>query len=152
VNLPQRLTSIDMNLKYYATFDVLQSVITCRPMFFRYDLNFLSPRDNELLSVEDGPGLRWLIGIPDRLVFVLGRMNTILEDRRNYIDPKTVEELESEIQACKPAMWKGSGEDLTLMVGRIAVQDSWRLAGYVYLYMVGRSLSLPVVRSLVECN
>ncbi|CAE6457345.1 unnamed protein product [Rhizoctonia solani] len=135
VNLPRRLTSVEINLKYYATFDVLQSALTCRPMLFRYDLELLSPKYSELLDLADGPGLRWFIGVPDRLVFVLGKMNTLLEDHGNRIDSKTVQELEKEIRACKSVAWKSTGEEAALAIGRTAVQESWRLAGYVYLYM-----------------
>ncbi|KAG8725760.1 hypothetical protein FRC11_001553, partial [Ceratobasidium sp. 423] len=137
VNLPQRLTSIEVNLKYFATFDVLQGVLTHRPMFFRYDLNFLSPRHEELLNADNGPGLRWLIGVPDHLVFIFAKMNTLLEDFGNCMDSDSemVQELERDIEACKPVISSGTGEDPALNVGRVVVQQSWRLAGYVYLYM-----------------
>ncbi|KAG8757605.1 hypothetical protein FRC11_004432 [Ceratobasidium sp. 423] len=137
VNLPQRLTSIEVNLKYFATFDVLQGVLTHRPMLFRYDLNFLSPRHEELLNADDGPGLRWLIGVPDRLVFIFAKMNTLLEDFENCMDSdlEMVKELERDIEACEPVISSDTGEDPALKVGRVVVQQSWQLAGYVYLYM-----------------
>ncbi|CAE6495350.1 unnamed protein product [Rhizoctonia solani] len=138
VNLPQKLTStglLDLNLKYYATFDVIQSVITHRPMFFRYNLDFISPQDEELLDAENGPGLRWLIGVPDRLVFVLGKMNNLFEDYGNHVDPGMVRELEEDIEACKPIIFSNQEDDPNLVLGRLVVQESWRLLGYVYLYM-----------------
>ncbi|KAH7345497.1 hypothetical protein B0J17DRAFT_713070 [Rhizoctonia solani] len=138
VNLPRTLTSvgpIQLNLQYYATFDVLLSVITYHPMLFRYDLDFLSQKDEELLNAENGPGLRWLIGVPDRLVFVLGKMNTLLEECGNCMDPKVIQELEEDIRACNPAGSSRPGDDPALLVGRLMVQESWRLVGYVYLFM-----------------
>ncbi|CUA78539.1 hypothetical protein RSOLAG22IIIB_07148 [Rhizoctonia solani] len=138
VNLPEKLVStglIDLNLKFYATFDVLQSVITHRPMFFRYDLEFFSSQYEALLDAENGPGLRFLFGIPDRLVFVLGKMNTLLEDHGNCLKPELVRELEDDIDACKPVASVGPEEAPNLLLARFVVQDSWRLAGYVYLYM-----------------
>ncbi|KDN46940.1 hypothetical protein RSAG8_04017, partial [Rhizoctonia solani AG-8 WAC10335] len=76
VNLPRILTSFDVHLKLYATMDVLLSAITSRPMYFRYDLEFPSWMVEEFLNADDVPGLRWLIGVPDRLIVTLARMNT----------------------------------------------------------------------------
>ncbi|KAH7345520.1 hypothetical protein B0J17DRAFT_42332 [Rhizoctonia solani] len=149
VNLPQRLTTINPHLQYYPTLDVLQSIITHRPMFFRYDLRFLSSQDRELLQSDDGPGLRWLYGVPDRLMIVLARMNTLFEDFANRVGLETVLELEKDIAACSPVMLADLGTDPILSVGRMIVQESWKLAAQVYLYMglCGRdSLNARVVQ------
>ncbi|CAE6457329.1 unnamed protein product [Rhizoctonia solani] len=138
VNLPARLIATQVNLKFYATSDVLQSVITHRPMLFRYDIEFLSPEDEILLNQTDGPGLRWLYGVPDRLVIILARMNVLLEDHGSCIDPENIQKIEKEILACKPLISSGIGEDPILKIGRAMMQESWRLAAYVYLYMVGQ--------------
>ncbi|CAE6504633.1 unnamed protein product [Rhizoctonia solani] len=136
VNLPRVLTTINIHLQFYATLDVLQSVLTHRPMFFRYDLDFLSPRDEELVNAEDGPGLRWLYGVPDRLMITLAKMNTLLEDFGCCVDAGRVRELEKEIEAFAPVIGSSAGTDPILNIGRVMVQESWRLAAYVYLYMV----------------
>ncbi|KAF8747213.1 hypothetical protein RHS02_00353, partial [Rhizoctonia solani] len=136
VNLPRALIN-DVNIQYYVTMDVLQSVITSRPMHFRYDLDFLSSRDEETLNSDDGPRfkLRWLYGIPDRLVVTFARMNTLLEDYGNCVDPEKVREVENEIAGCKlPACSQtrfGSNESF----GRVMAHEVWKLAAYVYLYM-----------------
>ncbi|CAE6411667.1 unnamed protein product [Rhizoctonia solani] len=135
VNLPRRLTANDLDLKQYVTFDILLSIVTHRPMFFRYDLDFLSPQDEELLNADDGRGLRWMYGVPDRLVVTLARMNTLLEDYGSYVSPEVVQQLETEIGACETVVWSGPGVDPTLNVGRMMVQESWKLAARVYLYM-----------------
>ncbi|KAH7345494.1 hypothetical protein B0J17DRAFT_640083 [Rhizoctonia solani] len=135
VNLPQRLVGREVNLKLYPTYDILTSMITHRPMFFQYDLEFLSPQDEVLLSAENGPGFSWSIGIPDRLVVVLAKMNTFLENHGDCMDPGVVLALEKEIGACKPIISSNPGGDPSLTVGRLVVQESWRLTGYTYLYM-----------------
>ncbi|CAE6424993.1 unnamed protein product [Rhizoctonia solani] len=140
VNLPQRLTAFEMNLKYFATLDVLQGTLTHRPMFFRYDLTFLSPLHEELLDLDEGPGLRWLHGVPDRLIYVLAKMNTLFEDHGSCVASEKIQELEGDIEACKPVVYSSTEDDLPLKVGRIVVQESWRLAAYVYLYMASRGL------------
>ncbi|KAJ1311918.1 hypothetical protein OPQ81_010378 [Rhizoctonia solani] len=104
-------------------------------MFFRYDLSVPSQQDEELLNADDGPGLRWLIGLPDKLLLVLARMNTLLENPGSHADRRVVRELEEDLGAFKPCISCVPGDDPVLVVGRLAVQESWRLAGYVYLYM-----------------
>ncbi|CAE6449286.1 unnamed protein product [Rhizoctonia solani] len=98
--------------------------------------NILSPQDEELLDADDRPGLRLSIGVPDRLVIALARINILLEDHGSCVDQKMVQELKTEItRACKPVDSSSPEDDPALMVGKITVQESWRLVGYVYLYM-----------------
>ncbi|CAE6382066.1 unnamed protein product [Rhizoctonia solani] len=135
VNLPGILTGFEVHLKLYATMDVLLSAVTSRPMFFRYNLEPPSPQAEALLNSEDGPGLRWLAGVPDRLIVTFARMNTLLEDYGNRVDPEIVQELEEEILACATTCYSGPAADPVLVLGRIVVQESWKLVAYIYLYM-----------------
>ncbi|KAG8703723.1 hypothetical protein FRC11_010484, partial [Ceratobasidium sp. 423] len=135
VNLPRILTSFDVHLKLYATMDVLLSAVTHRPMFFRYSLEFPSQLVEDLLNSDDGPGLRWLAGVPDRLIVTLARMNTYLEDYGNKLDPARVEALEKEIASCSTSFPSSNGSDPALTLGRIVVQEGWRLVALIYLYM-----------------
>ncbi|CAE6475114.1 unnamed protein product [Rhizoctonia solani] len=135
VNLAQRLAAVQVNLKYYVSFDILLSVITHRPMLFRYDLNFLSQQDEESLNEDDGPGMRWSIGIPARLVFAFARINTLMENLGDCIDQEVLRDLKGEIGSCKPIISYSPGDDPALTVGKLMVQESWKLAGYIYLYM-----------------
>ncbi|CAE6504139.1 unnamed protein product [Rhizoctonia solani] len=134
VNLPRVLTT-NSYLQSYATLDILLSTITYRPMFFRYDLDYISPHHEELINAENGPGLRWLYGVPDPLMITLARMNTLLEDFGGRLDTGRVRKLEREIGAFKPVYSMDARTDPILNIGRVAVQESWRLAAYVYLYM-----------------
>jgi hypothetical protein len=106
-------------------------------MFFRYDLNFLSPQVEELIKREQGIGLCWVYGVPNHLLFIIARMNMILEDYGSAVDRKTVEEIENAIETCTTLLPSGTTADPVLNMGRIMVQESWKLAAYVYLYMVG---------------
>ncbi|CAE6443308.1 unnamed protein product [Rhizoctonia solani] len=135
VNFPRLLITPNIDLQYYATLDILQSFLTHRPMFFRYDLNFLSPQIEELVKLDQGPGLRWLYGIPNRVMLILARMNTLLEDYGDFIDKEQVRELEDDIGACAFLLPSSINADPALNMGRMMVQESWKLAAYVYLYM-----------------
>ncbi|CAE6481154.1 unnamed protein product [Rhizoctonia solani] len=135
VNFPRLLITPNINIQYYATLDILQSCLTHRPMFFRYDLTFISPQIEELIKLDQGPGLRWLYGIPNRIMLVLAKMNTLLEDFGSCIDKEVAKELEDDIGACTSILPSSANTDPTLNMARMMVQESWKLAAYVYLYM-----------------
>ncbi|CAE6445327.1 unnamed protein product, partial [Rhizoctonia solani] len=137
INLRRCLYKLDVHLKHYASLDILQSAITHRPMFFRYDLDFLSPQEEEdIHKFGTRTGLRWLYGLPDQLTFVLARINNLFEDFGDRADPATIQALEKEIAACRPVISAGPGIDPIMNIGRATVQESWIMAARVYLYMV----------------
>ncbi|GAB1526376.1 hypothetical protein RhiTH_009543 [Rhizoctonia solani] len=124
----------EIELKYFVTLDVLLSLITHRPMFFRYDLDFYSSEVEDLINSSHGPGLRWSHGLPDRLTVVLSGFSTILEQAIG-ISSEQVEELEGEIDKCQVIITPESVLNPDLMIGRIAVQEVWKYAARIYLYM-----------------
>ncbi|CAE6443274.1 unnamed protein product [Rhizoctonia solani] len=136
VNLPRALTS-NVNIQYYVTMDVLQSVVTHRPMFFRYNLEFLYPQVEEFLRTGGGPWnkMMWMYGIPDRLIVTFAKINILLEDFGNQVDPESVKELENEIESCRPIAWFDTGTHSAQVLGKSVMYESWKLAAYVYLYM-----------------
>ncbi|CAE6483727.1 unnamed protein product, partial [Rhizoctonia solani] len=133
VNLPSLLTTIDISLQSYVTHDILLSMLTHRPMFFRYDVTYPPHLSDASFNTEDGPGLRWLYGVPDWLMVILARMNTLLEDYGSCLDPGVAKGLEEEIRSKR--MIVAGGVDPSLSMGRIVVQESWRFAALVYLFM-----------------
>ncbi|KEP44955.1 putative fungal zn(2)-cys(6) binuclear cluster domain protein, partial [Rhizoctonia solani 123E] len=135
VNLRRCLTALDVQLKCYACLDVLQSLITHRPMFFRYTSDVLSPQEEHIMKSSKGTGLRWMYGVPDQLMFTLAKMNGLFEDFGNRVSPEKIKELEQEITACRPVVSIGCEEDPILNLGRIMVQEAWVMAARVYLYM-----------------
>lgn len=134
INLPSLMTGTNLSLQYYAMLDILLSAMTGRPMFFEYNVTFTPQIDKSVFSLEDGPGLRWLYGVPDRLVITLARMNTLLEAFGSHVDPRTVKELEAEIGDFEPVV--SASVDPVLTIRRLVVQECWRQAGFIYLYMV----------------
>ncbi|CEL61362.1 hypothetical protein RSOLAG1IB_09965 [Rhizoctonia solani AG-1 IB] len=135
VNFPRLLLTPNINLPCYALVDILQSFLTGRPMFFRYDLNFSLPQIEEVIKLDQGVGLRWLYGIPSQIILILARINTILEDHGSTIDEEQVRELGEDIGACASFLPSSINADPTLNMGRLMVQESWKLVAYVYLYM-----------------
>ncbi|KAF8760773.1 hypothetical protein RHS01_01310 [Rhizoctonia solani] len=133
VHLPSLLLNIDVSLRYYATMDVLFSVITNRPMFFRYDATFTENITESMMYIENHLGLQWLYGVPDRLVVTLARMNALREDLGSYVEDKYIRELEAEIASFRVVL--GFSGDPSLTMARMVVQECWRQAAYMYLYM-----------------
>ncbi|KAF8761642.1 hypothetical protein RHS01_01298 [Rhizoctonia solani] len=147
-NLPRILMAPEIELKYFVTLDVLLSLITHRPMFFRYDLDFYSSEVEDLINSSHGPGLRWSHGLPDRLTVVLSGFSTILEQAIG-ISSEQVEELEAEIDKCQVIITPESVLNPDLMIGRIAVQEVWKYAARIYLYMIGLASPSPKDRSVI---
>ncbi|KAG8710738.1 hypothetical protein FRC11_004177, partial [Ceratobasidium sp. 423] len=132
VNLPTLLTTMVVPLRHYGAFDVLLGVLTGRPMFFRYDVEFTPETPESLFFLEDGPGIRWAYGVPDRLMLTFAKMNALLEDFGSYVGKEVVDGLDEEIKRMKPFVGQSTEP---LSVARVAVQESWLLAALIYLYM-----------------
>ncbi|KAL5641761.1 hypothetical protein ACGC1H_002020 [Rhizoctonia solani] len=133
VNLPSLLSNINVGLQYYATVDVLLSAVISRPMNFRYDTAYASGVYGSILDLENGPGTRWVYGVPDRLLILFARMNTLLEEFGSGVDPRMIRELETEIKEAKAIVVAST--DPSLAIGRLVVQECWRQVAYIYLYM-----------------
>ncbi|KAG8697938.1 hypothetical protein FRC11_014732, partial [Ceratobasidium sp. 423] len=133
INLPTLLATINLSLQYYSTLDVLLGVLTGRPMFFRYDVNFTPETPESLFLLENGPGLRWLYGVPDRLLLTFAKMNALFEDFGPRVRREFVDELEVEIKSLQPIVI--SSAEPNLFVKRLVVQQCWFLAALLYLYM-----------------
>ncbi|KAF8678718.1 hypothetical protein RHS04_05070 [Rhizoctonia solani] len=133
VHLPSLLLQSNLSLRYFATFDILMSVIMNRPMFFRYDVAFTQDVPESKMHIQDYLGMQWFYGVPDRLVITLARMNALREDCGDCVDTATIRELELEIAGFRPVL--GLSEEPSLLVSRLVVQECWRQAAYIYLYM-----------------
>ncbi|CAE6449884.1 unnamed protein product [Rhizoctonia solani] len=113
--------------------DVLLSILTVRPMFFRYTVRFTPEAPESLFSRGGLPSLRCMFGIPDRLVMTFAHMNGLFEDFGSYVPKHMTDELEQDIKRMKPIL-RVSTEPF-LMIGRMVVQQAWFQAALIYLYM-----------------
>ncbi|CAE7142470.1 unnamed protein product [Rhizoctonia solani] len=133
VNLPTLLTTGIYDLHHYSNLDILLGVVTGRPMFFRYTVNFTPKAPESLFFHVGSAGMRALHGVPDRLVMIFAQMNGLYEDFGSHVPHRIVDELEQEIQNLKPVL-APSTEPL-VAIGRAAVQECWFQAALIYLYM-----------------
>ncbi|CAE6471314.1 unnamed protein product [Rhizoctonia solani] len=133
VNLPTLLTTTSIILQHYAMMDVLIGVLTGRPMFFRYTVQFTPEVPESLFSRVEAVGLRWTYGVPDRLIVMFAQMNGLYEDFGSHVPKHIADELEDKIKHMKPVITISTEPFLT--VGRMAVQQAWFQAALIYLYM-----------------
>ncbi|KAH7334756.1 hypothetical protein B0J17DRAFT_89162 [Rhizoctonia solani] len=133
VHLPSLLLQNNLSLRYYSTFDILMSVITNRPMFFRYNVSFTPELPESKMHIQDYLGMQWFYGVPDRLIVTLARMNALREDYGDCVDPAIIRELELEIGSFRPIL--GKLDEPMLAVSKLVVQECWRQAALIYLYM-----------------
>ncbi|KAJ1306057.1 hypothetical protein OPQ81_010770 [Rhizoctonia solani] len=133
VHLPSLLLQKDLSLRYYSTFDILMSVIMNRPMFFRYNVSFTPDLPESKMHIQDYFGMQWFYGVPDRLVVTLARINALREDYGDCVDATIIRELELEIGSFRPVL--GTSDEPILVVSRLIVQECWRQAAFIYLYM-----------------
>ncbi|CUA70993.1 hypothetical protein RSOLAG22IIIB_09274 [Rhizoctonia solani] len=113
--------------------DALLSMLTVRPMFFRYTARFTPDVPEPLFSRPDVPSLRCTFGIPDRLVMAFALMNGLFEDFGSYVPKHITDELEQDIKRMEPIV--GVSTEPFLMIGRMVAQQAWFQAALIYLYM-----------------
>ncbi|CAE6441981.1 unnamed protein product [Rhizoctonia solani] len=128
IDLSSKLTHTDICLRHFTLLDVLFSVTTLRPMLFRYNTHF----DKEFRDRED-VGMQWFNGIPGEFILIMARINMLLTDRWATVEPGVIAEIEQQLKDFKST--PGKSPDAYLMVARLAVQECWRLAVLVHLYM-----------------
>ncbi|KAF8752250.1 hypothetical protein RHS01_07980 [Rhizoctonia solani] len=112
VNLPNILTSPGLNLQHFAATDVLISVATARPMFFKYDVKCTPQTYAQLLKGDYG--LRWLHGAPDHFIVLLAWINALYEEYGTNVDPMYIAEIENQVRSTDTKLGpvRSSADDL----------------------------------------
>lgn len=122
----------NVSLRRFAVMDIVMATCLSRPMLFRYNVCYDREFCNGIFVVEH-MGLQWLNGIPDQIVLILARMNMLRDDFAPNVDPGVADEIAQELReftSVPPAT-----TDAYLQVARFAIQEFWRLAMSIYLYM-----------------
>jgi hypothetical protein len=82
-------------------------------------------------------GLQWKFGIPDQFILLFGYMDGLKENATataTPVDPRVIEQIEEDISRIIIPPCKG--RDASLAIGRMVVQECWRKAVFIYMYMV----------------
>ncbi|KAJ1303719.1 hypothetical protein OPQ81_008144 [Rhizoctonia solani] len=133
VNLPGAILSNSINIRHFATTDVIISITTGRPMIFRYDITY-PPGVLEL--IKKGYGMQFLHGVADQYIVILAHINVLAEELepRAPVSPELVTEIESQIREVEVSAERLA--DPVATIWKFTVRECWRLTMYVYLYMV----------------
>ncbi|KAH7345547.1 hypothetical protein B0J17DRAFT_42801 [Rhizoctonia solani] len=130
----------------YAYIDILFSVTSDMPTLFRYEVSIPSIQRSNTYGASQGDGIiQWLHGIPNQLVLLFAHMKSLQGDGLTP-DGDTVVSLERAIHELPP--FDGSSSDRFLAIIRSVVQECWRQAALIYLYMAvcGDSSDTPRVK------
>ncbi|KEP51226.1 putative fungal Zn(2)-cys(6) binuclear cluster domain protein [Rhizoctonia solani 123E] len=132
VNLPRAVLSPSINIRHFATTDIIMSITTGRPLLFRYDVTY--PPDI-LEQFQDGRyGMQWLHGIADQYIVLLARINVLFEEFGPGISPRYIAEIEDQIH--EVATFTERSSDPVVTIWKFAVRECWKLTMFIYLYMV----------------
>jgi hypothetical protein len=124
----------NLNLQHFATADVMRSLITGKPTYFRYDVPFSLDLCNQMHQLRDTHSLQWLRGVPDESILLFAWINNLCETpgaSKNQELITWIEEIVPRIQI--PVSQIG---DPLLRIAKAVAQESWRFVVLIYLYMV----------------
>ncbi|CUA77220.1 hypothetical protein RSOLAG22IIIB_12625 [Rhizoctonia solani] len=133
INLPTLFATTIPAVHYYVMMDAILGMLTVRPMFFRYTIRFTPEAPESLFSRAERRSLVCAFGISDQLIMTFAYMNGLLEDFGSCVPQYLTDELEQDIKRMKPIV--GVSTEPFLMIGRMAVQQTWFQAALIYLYM-----------------
>ncbi|CAE6482330.1 unnamed protein product, partial [Rhizoctonia solani] len=133
VYLPRIMRNPPFSLLYFVALDVTMSVTSGRPMLCNYDPGFSLELSDQLLQSDNNYGFQWLFGAPDQYILLLARINTLYERQGVSLEPYVLDQIAEDLSKLRFPLAKSP--DPALMVTRTAVQEGWRQAMYVYLYM-----------------
>ncbi|KAH7339130.1 hypothetical protein B0J17DRAFT_402559 [Rhizoctonia solani] len=123
-------------LWHFVELDILFSVSSDMPMLFRYEVDIPHSQSSDpsqsVAAIQSEGIVPWLHGVPNQIVLLLTKMKAIREDGLTP-NGKTVAALERDIRDFQP--YSGSSSERFLAVMRFVVQECWRQAAYIYLYM-----------------
>ncbi|KAF8705184.1 hypothetical protein RHS03_05692, partial [Rhizoctonia solani] len=145
INLPNILLNPNLNLRHFATLDIMASVTTGQPTYCRYEVPFSIELCEQVYQQQDTIGLQWLHGIPDQFILLFAWIMSLCEIPGTGKDTELVTWIETIVPQINVTTSQ-SGDPL-LHIRRIAVQECWRFAVLIYLYMAfcGASASDPRV-------
>ncbi|CAE6493193.1 unnamed protein product [Rhizoctonia solani] len=120
-------------LRHYAEIDITFSVVSGMPTLFQYEVTIASSQYSNPYQASQGEGIiQWLHGIPNQLLLSFAKMKSMHQDG---VTPnrETITLLERDLQEFPS--FSGFSSDRFLAIIRCVVQECWRQAAFVYLYM-----------------
>ncbi|KEP50418.1 fungal-specific transcription factor domain protein [Rhizoctonia solani 123E] len=142
IHLQSLLLQPIISLRHYAIVDIFSCVAVERNMLFHYDSSCDANLSQPTIEFAAEPGLQWLHGIPNTIVIAFARINMLRE--QGFDEPQVVAEIESMLR-CFVAIPSVSSDPF-LTVARVMVQECWRQAAFIYLYMAACNVNADDAR------
>ncbi|CAE6468855.1 unnamed protein product [Rhizoctonia solani] len=135
INLPNILLDPSLNLRYFATMDIILSITNGRSTRFQYEVPFSLELCEQVYRWQllGNYGSQWLYGLPDQFIMLLAWINTLSETPGAGDNSELIAWIEEQLPQIRIAIDE-AGEPL-LRIGRMVVQECWRFAVFIYLYM-----------------
>ncbi|CEL53260.1 hypothetical protein RSOLAG1IB_06227 [Rhizoctonia solani AG-1 IB] len=130
------LLNPSVNLRHFVVADVVTSITTGRSLLCRYHVPWSLDLCKRFTKTGEDQGLQWKFGIPDQFILLFGYMDGLKENATataTPVDPRVIEQIEEDISRIIIPPCKG--RDASLAIGRMVVQECWRKAVFIYMYM-----------------
>ncbi|CAE7145501.1 unnamed protein product [Rhizoctonia solani] len=134
VNLANIVLQANLNLRHFSIIDIIQSVTTGLPTYIQYEVSFSLDLCERIYQLQDSIGLQWLHGFPDQFILLFAWIISLCKTPEVGNDMAVVAWIETNLPRIRIAIDE-SGDPL-LRIGRMVVQECWRFAVLIYLYMV----------------
>jgi hypothetical protein len=122
-----------LNLRHFAYSDVFAGVIGAQTTYFQYEVPFSLELCERMYQEQDNYGMQWLYGVPDQFIMLFAWINSLCESPENDNNLELVAWIETNLPQIKLRVDESS--DPLLRIGRMMVQECWRQAVLIYLYM-----------------
>ncbi|KAH7323350.1 hypothetical protein B0J17DRAFT_240932 [Rhizoctonia solani] len=127
VSFPRTLSAPRYELKRFVMYDTAAALVLGVPPLVEYGYDCECDPTSH--------GLEWIHGVPVALVQIISQINSWRAGSR-VVPLGDWEGLERRLLAWEPRVMVPDGKDSdTGSVGRLAIQESWRHAALIYLYM-----------------
>ncbi|KAJ1310629.1 hypothetical protein OPQ81_009158 [Rhizoctonia solani] len=134
VNLANILLGSDLNLQHFATIDIIRSVTTGLPTYVQYEVPSSLELCEYMFRLKGSLGLRWLHGIPDQFILLFAWIISLSGIPEAGRSTELITWIETNLPLIKVATHESG--DPALRICRMVVQECWRCAVRIYLYMV----------------
>ncbi|GAB1526359.1 hypothetical protein RhiTH_009526 [Rhizoctonia solani] len=135
------LLETTVNLRHFVASDVVTSITTGRSLLCRYHVPWSLEFCEDFMRRGESQGLQWLLGIPDQFILLFGYTEGLREDAKSLgmpVDPEIIGQIEEDVK--KIRISPSQSRDVSMEVKRRVVQEGWREAVLIYMYMaLGRA-------------
>ncbi|CUA76718.1 hypothetical protein RSOLAG22IIIB_02187 [Rhizoctonia solani] len=111
----------------------MKSVTTGLPSYFQYEVPSPLGLCERIHQMQDDISLQWLHGFPDEFIVLFAWINSLRDTPGGSNNLELINWIERNLPLIKVTV-NESGDPL-LRIGRMVVQECWRFAVLIYLYM-----------------